>query len=514
MRPVLRAAFALLLSVVSACDRPETTAGPLPPVSLAPAVTETPPPEFAPYVVDPGQAGHVTAKWLRYAGMPDEGGVPAHAVLLQLEEGAQPGAEAGIRITNVKGLSVPESIGLDFQSGGPCDKDALQLELTTSDDKVLTLDCASGEQQPSPVKGAKGWTRVTWVLPVPSLPSVSVLDLRIIVRLHEVPFYSLIGRVIGIEVIPRWPGLRVFVAEAALDQIIQISDNFSTRYFGRSGSVSGHFRRPMDVFVDAEARIYVADMDNNRVVRIDDMSGAGWTAAAGPPVCIGAAPAAICEPVSVYVDGAGLIYTRDVLGRAYRFNMAGGALTPLINFNTAPPLNSEQDVFLDPKGRIYTTDPHLPNINRFDNLAGAGRTRFSIFGSPWHGVPSANQHLFIDRSGQIFFTDQCRIFRTSDIPPPSGPTGVTAYPGGGLCFPSGRSLTGPTSVGTDHYGRIYFTASNRVYRMNDMTGAGLIEIAVFSSPVTGIWVDDREPPPPPPVCALTKSTVAVPCGSG
>ena len=35
---------------------------------------------------------------------------------------------------------------------------------------------------------------------------------------------------------------------------------------------------PMSIFVAAAGKIYVADHNNNRIVRMDDMSGMNWTA--------------------------------------------------------------------------------------------------------------------------------------------------------------------------------------------------------------------------------------------
>ena len=46
--------------------------------------------------------------------------------------------------------------------------------------------------------------------------------------------------------------------------------------FGIAGSGTGQFREPRGIAVDALGRLYVADFRNHRIVRINDMTGAGW----------------------------------------------------------------------------------------------------------------------------------------------------------------------------------------------------------------------------------------------
>ena len=49
------------------------------------------------------------------------------------------------------------------------------------------------------------------------------------------------------------------------------------RTFGALGSGVGQFNKPSAVWVDSAGRIYVADTGNNRIVRMDSMSGLNWT---------------------------------------------------------------------------------------------------------------------------------------------------------------------------------------------------------------------------------------------
>lgn len=77
------------------------------------------------------------------------------------------------------------------------------------------------------------------------------------------------------------------IADSGNHRIVSI-DNASGsgwREFGSHGSGKGEFTRPTGVAVDSKGRIYIADSGNARVVRLDGMDGSGWTAygTAGTP---------------------------------------------------------------------------------------------------------------------------------------------------------------------------------------------------------------------------------------
>lgn len=73
---------------------------------------------------------------------------------------------------------------------------------------------------------------------------------------------------------------RIYVADWAQSRIVRFDDfsgaNWTT--FGTSGSGEGQFGNPSAIALDSAGRIYVADSSQDRVVRIDDMSGTGWVA--------------------------------------------------------------------------------------------------------------------------------------------------------------------------------------------------------------------------------------------
>src|SRR5437899_1625214 len=59
-------------------------------------------------------------------------------------------------------------------------------------------------------------------------------------------------------------------------------------------------------------KIYVADESNNRIVRMDDMTGAGWT----PFGTSGSGPNQFRFPSGIFVSAAGQIFVMDALNRS------------------------------------------------------------------------------------------------------------------------------------------------------------------------------------------------------
>ena len=94
-------------------------------------------------------------------------------------------------------------------------------------------------------------------------------------------------------------------------RIVRMDDmngaNWTT--FGRYGSGPGEFINPCGIWGDSQGRIYVADQGNDRVVRIDDMAGTNWTAVGSfgtEPT-----PGKLYAPCGVCVDRVGRIYVSE-----------------------------------------------------------------------------------------------------------------------------------------------------------------------------------------------------------
>ena len=100
---------------------------------------------------------------------------------------------------------------------------------------------------------------------------------------------------------------------------------WTTLAFGTSGSGTKQLPMPHGIFVGhgISGKIYVIDAGNARIVRMDDMTGAGWT--------------------TFGTSGSG----------ANQFSMPHG-------------------IFVDTAGKIYVADPSNSRIVRIDNMTGRG----------------------------------------------------------------------------------------------------------------------------------------------
>ncbi len=73
-------------------------------------------------------------------------------------------------------------------------------------------------------------------------------------------------------------GKRILSIDASSNRLTA-TDNAAgraTREIGTYGSGLGRFMRPEGMALDSQGRIYIADTGNDRIIRIDDPTGAGW----------------------------------------------------------------------------------------------------------------------------------------------------------------------------------------------------------------------------------------------
>ncbi len=71
---------------------------------------------------------------------------------------------------------------------------------------------------------------------------------------------------------------RILVADTLNHRVVRIDDMSGRGWttLGRLGRGARQFAFPAGVMLEGAGRIYVLDTRNNRIVRVDDLSGAGW----------------------------------------------------------------------------------------------------------------------------------------------------------------------------------------------------------------------------------------------
>ncbi len=217
---------------------------------------------------------------------------------------------------------------------------------------------------------------------------------------------------------------------------------------------------PWGVFVDGSGIIYIADMNNNRIRKVDT-SGIITTVAGGgfPASGIGdggqATDASLNQPMGVFVDTSGVIYIADSFNQRIRKVDTSGIISTVAGngtqafsgddgLATLASLDSPQDVSVDGLGNIYIADQVNHRIRKVDNtsgiistVAGSGATGFS--GGGFSGddglatdatlkLPSG---VFVDGSGIIYIADFAndRIRKVGpQVTPPAGPNIVVTPP--------------------------------------------------------------------------------------
>lgn len=483
--------------------RPEIYPPPLTPALPQTQVAEEAtagPPFLQPYVRAGKAARGAKAEWRPDIGLPDEDGKGRFGLLLQAGESAS-GAEVGARILGVKGLaSLGKEVSFDYRNGGTCTRNAPALVISRNDGKRDVYGCADGKRSPAR-QDPEGWTNVS--IPIaPFPPGVTITDLHI---LFDIPTKSIvIDNFRGFTWVIGWPGLSLYVADTNNHRIVRVDNwidsgwiaNWTT--LGSQGSGVNQFSTPEGIFVDRLGRIYVADTGNHRVVRMNDMTGAGWTVLGG--TC-GLGVNQFCYPSSVFVDAAGRIYVAEASAHALAYHFVPNNRVIRVNDMSGAgwvaigSAGGGSNQFLGPTGiyldgawRIYVADLFNQRVVRMDDMNGSG----------WSIAQATPSCLIRQMSGvfvniNIYLADG-DLTRMNDI---SGIGCVTFYD---------NPAHDVHSVAVDTWGRIYFSEwffDHRISRMRDMAGLGRVTLGSygsgyreFNSP-RGIHIEGREPSPMP-----------------
>ncbi len=197
-------------------------------------------------------------------------------------------------------------------------------------------------------------------------------------------------------------------------------------------------KNPRDVAVDAAGNVYVADGSNDRVLRL----------AAGAPAAAPLPFAGLNDPRSVAVDAAGNVYVADRGNdRVLRLAAGAPAAAPL----PFAGLNDPRGVAVDAAGNVYVADT---GNNRVLRLAAGAPTATPL---PITGLNDP-QGVAVDTAGNVYVTDR-------------GNTGVVMLAAGApaaapLPF---TGLNDPQGVAVDTAGDVYVT---------DMGPAPVLKLAI------------------------------------
>ncbi|HZN36257.1 MAG TPA: NHL repeat-containing protein [Pirellulaceae bacterium] len=173
---------------------------------------------------------------------------------------------------------------------------------------------------------------------------------------------------------------RIYVSDGGRHRIVRIDDMSGAGRvsLGSAGSGERQFHHPAGVWVDSQDRLYVADFDNFRIVRCNDMQGTNWTELGR----YGSGEREFINPAGICIDSQGRIYVADQGNdRVVRIDdMRGANWTTVGSFGIgdAPQrLYAPTGIAVDRAGRIYVTQCSSNHrLVRMDDMSGANWTVF------------------------------------------------------------------------------------------------------------------------------------------
>ena len=318
----------------------------------------------------------------------------------------------------------------------------------------------------------------------------------------------------------------IYIVDVENYRIVRIEDFTGKGWvaFGSKGTGVNQFNFTAQFpspSVDSKGRVYIPDVLNSRIVRIDDMTGKGWTAygerlgneeSDDPRVgkFTGLVAVALDSKERIYILEQGIprvIRVDDMQGNGWTaFGKKGTILdewVPEVHCGESPlPWKSDGvNVFSGPKAmtvdyqdRIYVIDKCNYRVVRFDDMTGKNWVSFG--GKRGSGVGEFADEMggvTVDFQGRIYVMDEHnqRIIRMDDM----AGNGYTEFSG-----LKNNKLSLPHVVAISKSGKIYITDSgnNRIIRMDDFTGKGWVTFGSFGNGVNqfnepkGMFVVEKE----------------------
>lgn len=287
------------------------------------------------------------------------------------------------------------------------------------------------------------------------------------------------------------PTSGIWISDTDNGRIVYLKNMEGEGYYalGLAGRGLGRFLKPEQIWVDVEGRIYVADRGNNRVVRMDDLRGAGWVETTG-----------LAEPTGVAAHGDRIFISDTGADRILVYRQFGGEPVAVLS---DPKIRQPGHLWLDLEGNLYVVagdDPPGGRVVRIPVNLDAPPSQWQVYeGSGLEGSGFAPSQVVVTSRG-MFLVDRSgeRLVRVDDF------TGRDARDLGGYGTGSGRFVA-PQGLSQDEQERIYVADSgnDRIVRVDDIQGRGWTVYAPAESARSlrgprSVYVWSPRPPKPKP----------------
>ena len=272
--------------------------------------------------------------------------------------------------------------------------------------------------------------------------------------------------------------------DASTGVIITVAGN-GTQVYGGDGfaATSANLGVPYAVAIDSNGNLFISDQDNNRVRRVDAVTGlistvagtgtAGFSGDGGPGTS-----AQLHSPQGVAVDGAGNLFIADWLNfRIRRVDALTGVITTVAGNGdyfsgdggpaTAAGIGTPQGIAFDGAGNLFLVNRDLFRVRRVDATTGIITTVAAV------EYPTG---VAVDGLGNIYVAE----YRNHRVRKVDGVTGlITTVAGSGTQGFSGdggaatdAALNSPWGVTTDSSGNLFIadTDNVRIRRVDALTG--------------------------------------------
>jgi sugar lactone lactonase YvrE len=290
---------------------------------------------------------------------------------------------------------------------------------------------------------------------------------------------------------------------------------------------------PSGVALDGDGNLFIADSNNQRIRRVDAVTGnistvagngmIGFSGDGGP-----ATTAKLAFPYSIAVD-QGNLYIADYNNYRLRLVDGGGNISTVAgngstNFccdgypATSASLFGPEGAAVDPNGNLIITDSSNNRLRMVDtsgNVSTIGGTGVAGYGGD--GGPAINgqfnypQNVVLDTAGDVFFCDYNnnrirRVDASTGIVTTVAGTGVAGFSGDGGLATSAR-INAPNGLAIDASGNLFIddSSNRRIRKVDAATGiittiagngatgfsgdGGRATLASFSDFTAGVAVD-------------------------